>query len=72
MPRSMVGLLAAVGAAMAALAGSAHGDLFWVIVVDAATATGLASYLALPLAANKKKSSTDFDAVTVRSAEGTL
>jgi hypothetical protein len=44
----MVGLLAAVGAAMSALAGLAHGDLVWLIIGDAAAATGLAAYLALP------------------------
>jgi hypothetical protein len=43
MPRSMVGLLAAVGTAMSALAGQTRGDLFWVMVIDAATATGLAA-----------------------------
>jgi hypothetical protein len=48
MPRSMVGLLAAVGAAMSALVGLSHGDLVWVMVADAAAATGLAAYLALP------------------------
>ena len=48
MPRSMVGLLAAVGAAMSAIVGLAHGDLVWVVLADAAAATGLAAYLALP------------------------
>jgi hypothetical protein len=48
MPRSMVGLLAAVGAAMSALVAFAHGDLVWAIIVDAAAATGLAAYLAAP------------------------
>lgn len=52
MPRSMVGLLAAVGAAMSALVNIAHGDLLWAVVADAAAATGLAAYLALPQ--NKK------------------
>ncbi len=46
MPRSMVGLLAAVGTAMSALAAFAHGALVWVTVADAAAATGLAAYLA--------------------------
>jgi hypothetical protein len=54
MPRTMVGLLAAVGAAMSALVGLAHGDLVWVAIADAAAATGLAAYLALPVP-NKKK-----------------
>jgi hypothetical protein len=48
----MVGLLAAVGTAMSAIVGLVHGDLAWLIVADAATATGLAAYLALP--GNKK------------------
>jgi hypothetical protein len=48
MPRSMVGLLAAVGATMSAIVGLVHGDLAWVIIADAAAATGLAAYLALP------------------------
>jgi hypothetical protein len=47
MPPSMVGLLAAVGAAMSALVGLAHGVLVWPIIADAAAATGLAAYLAL-------------------------
>jgi hypothetical protein len=54
MPRSMVGLLAAVGTAMSALAGLTHGDLVWIMLMDAAAATGLAAYAALPL---KKTSS---------------
>ena len=48
MPRSMVGLLAAVGTAMSALVGLAHGDLVWAVIADAAAAAGLAAYLALP------------------------
>ena len=48
MPRSMVGLLAAVGAAMSMVASLAHGDLFWAAITAAAAATGLAAYLALP------------------------
>lgn len=47
MPRSMVGLLAAVGAAMSALASFVHGDLIAVIIINAAVATGSAAYLAL-------------------------
>jgi hypothetical protein len=43
-----MGLLAAVGAAMAAVASVAHGDLYWATVVDAGAATGLAAYAALP------------------------
>jgi hypothetical protein len=48
MPRSVVGLLAAVGAALFALVGFSHGHLAWVMIGDASVATGLASYLALP------------------------
>jgi hypothetical protein len=48
MPRSMVGLLAAVGATMSSLVAFAHGNLAWVIIADAAAATGLAAYLAAP------------------------
>lgn len=55
MPRSMVGLLAAVGTAMSVLVGFVHGGLVWVIIADAAAATGLAAFLALP--PNKKKNS---------------
>jgi hypothetical protein len=44
----MVGLLIAAGTVMSAVASLAHGDLFWAAVVDAAAATGLAAYLALP------------------------
>ena len=47
MPRSMVGLLAAVGATMSALVAFAHGTLAWVSIADAAAATGLSAYLAL-------------------------
>jgi hypothetical protein len=48
MSRSVVGLLAAVGTAMSAFVGLAHGDLVWVILVNAAAATGAAACLALP------------------------
>jgi anti-sigma-K factor RskA len=44
----MVGLLAAVSAAMSAVTGLAHGVLLWAVVVDAAAAAGLVAYLALP------------------------
>jgi hypothetical protein len=46
-PRSVVGLLAAVGTAMSVAASSAHSDLFWAAMGAAATAAGLAAYLAL-------------------------
>ena len=49
MPRSMVGLLAAVGAAMSAFVAFAHGSLIWVTIVIAAAATGLAAFAASPL-----------------------
>ena len=45
MSRGMVGLLAAVGAAMSALVGLAHGDIVWIAVADAAVATGLVAYV---------------------------
>jgi len=48
MPRSMVGLLAAVGSAMSALVGLSHGELIPVMVAGACAATGLAAYLAAP------------------------
>jgi hypothetical protein len=44
----MVGLLAAVGAAMSALVAYTHGDLTWITIADAALATGLAAYAAAP------------------------
>jgi hypothetical protein len=56
MPRSMVGLLAAVGVTMSALVGLIHGDLAWLTIAVAAAATGLAAYLALP----SKKKHSDF------------
>lgn len=49
MSRSMVvGLLAAVGVIMSALAGLIHGDLVPVLIAGAAAGSGLAAYLALP------------------------
>ena len=48
MPRSMVGLLVAVGAAMSALAGIVHGDFVALVIAHAAAAAGLAAYLTLP------------------------
>jgi hypothetical protein len=53
MPRSMVGLLTAVGTAMtamtamSALAALAHSGLLWVTIAIAAIAMGLAAYSAL-------------------------
>jgi len=46
MPRSVVGLLAAVGAAMAACVGLVHGVLLLPLIAGVAVATGLAAYLA--------------------------
>ena len=55
MSRSMVGLLAAVGAAMSALAALAHNDVvLLVIAISAGAATGSAAYRSLP--SDKKKS----------------
>jgi hypothetical protein len=48
MPRQMVGLLAAVGAAMSALTGLVHSDLAWATIANSAIATGLAAYFVLP------------------------
>ena len=48
MPRSVVGLLAAASAAMSALVAFLHGDSALVVMAGAASATGLAAYLALP------------------------
>jgi hypothetical protein len=47
MRRTMVGLLAAVGAIMAALVSFVHGDSDLVVLLAAGGATGLASYLAI-------------------------
>jgi hypothetical protein len=49
----MVGLLTAVGAAMSALVGIAHGDLVWLAIADAAAAAGLVAYVTAP---SKKRS----------------
>ena len=65
MPRSMVGLLAAVGVAMSALVAFAHGDLIWLTIADAATATGLAAYLALPADPVKKNVKFRYQLVTI-------
>jgi hypothetical protein len=47
MPRSVVvGLLAAVAAAMSALVGLSHGDFFWATFGGAAVAAGLGGALA--------------------------
>ena len=48
MPRSMVGLLAAVATIMSALVGSAHGALLWLIIADAAAAAGLGALCTAP------------------------
>jgi hypothetical protein len=47
MPRSMVGLLTAVGTAMSGLGALTHGGLLWVTIAIAAVAMGLAAYSAL-------------------------
>jgi hypothetical protein len=44
MHRIMVGLLAAVAAAMAVLASLAHGYLLWLVAVIVAAAAGLVGY----------------------------
>jgi len=48
MPRSMVGLLAAVGAVMSGLVGLSHGDVLPIMIAGAGAGTGLAAYFALP------------------------
>jgi hypothetical protein len=48
MPRSMVGLLAAAGAAVLALVGLAHGLVLLLALVDGAAAVGLAAYVTAP------------------------
>jgi hypothetical protein len=48
MPRSMVALLAAEAAAMAALAQLAHGSLFWVVLGLMVAATALVTYATAP------------------------
>ena len=48
MPRSMVGLLAAAGATMAATVSLVHGDAIPLMITGAGGCTGLAAYLALP------------------------
>ena len=71
MPRSMVGLLAAVVATMPVLASLAYGHLFWAVLVVIAAAAYLVGYATAPapelpspiglasytaLSGNKKKS----------------
>jgi len=48
MPRSMVGLLAAVVATMPVLASLAHGHLFWAVLVVIAAAAYLVGYATAP------------------------
>jgi hypothetical protein len=48
MPRSMVGLLAAVGTVMSELLAYAHGDLSYVTIGASSLAMGMASCFALP------------------------
>jgi hypothetical protein len=55
MPRSMVGLLVAVGTAMSGLIGLTHGDVIPALITGAAFATGLAAYLALPSKKNLER-----------------
>jgi hypothetical protein len=47
MSRSMVGLLAAVGAAMTAFGTLLHGLFVWVVILAGAVATGLVACLSL-------------------------
>jgi hypothetical protein len=54
MPRSVVGLLTAIGTVMSVAASLAHGSLFLAAIVPAALATGFVTYLALPPPLKKK------------------
>jgi hypothetical protein len=49
MDRAMVGLLAAIGAAMSTLVAFTHGDLAGLAIMNAAVATGLAAYFVAPV-----------------------
>jgi len=48
MPRYMVALLVAVGAAMSAIVQLVHGDLTLIMIIGASAATGLVTYQTLP------------------------
>ena len=48
MPRGMVGLLAAVAAAMAVLASLAHGYVFWAVFLAIFASAGLVGYATAP------------------------
>jgi hypothetical protein len=48
MPRTLVGLLAAVGAIASGLAAYAHGDLVWIVVAGTAAAAGLVTFATAP------------------------
>ena len=65
MPRSMVGLLAAAGAAMSVSAVLAHNDVFLLIIAAVAgAATGLAACLALPAGSAQRQVKKKFWKVT--------
>lgn len=49
MYRALVGLLAVVGTAASGFVAYAHGDLAWLAVGGAATAAGLAAFMAAPI-----------------------
>jgi hypothetical protein len=53
MPRSVVGLVAALGVVLSSLLAFVHGDLTPLVVIGSGTATGLAAYLALPSSKEK-------------------
>ena len=66
MPRSMVGLPAAVGATVSGLAALAHNNVAVVIIaVTAGAATGSAAYLALPPSEPKTPLATQLPAVAM-------
>jgi hypothetical protein len=66
MPRSIVGLLAAVGATMFALVGLTHGDLVPVVIASAGVATWIAASSAL---SDPKKSLPTSDIKEYRNSE---
>jgi len=67
MPRSMVGLLAAVGTAMTAFGTLLHGLFIWVVIIAGAVATGLVACLSF---ASTKNYSVQFTQPIVVSSPG--
>jgi hypothetical protein len=65
MPRVLVGLMVAAGTVMSALVGYAHGDLVWVIIVEAGAVTGLAAYATAPAARTIAQKNSHCDVILV-------